>query len=66
MNVNQDKLQDFIKDLNKTFEELVKTHEDQEKVSLLKIKHDELSCFFNTARMSTESIRIQNQQKRRK
>ena len=24
MNVNQDKLQDFIKDLNKTFEKLVK------------------------------------------
>ena len=62
MNVNQDKLQDSIKDLNKTFEEPVKTTEDQEKVNVSKIKHDELFCGFNTARMDMELTRIQNQQ----
>ena len=31
MNINQDKLQNFIKDLNKIFEELVKSPEDQGK-----------------------------------
>ena len=64
MNVNQYKLQDFIKDLNKTFEELVKIPEDQEKVNVLKIKHDELFCGFNTARMNIELTRIQKQQKK--
>ena len=64
MNVNQDKLQDFIKDLNKIFEELVKTPEDQEKVNVVKIKHDELLCGFNIARMNIGLTRIQNQQRR--
>ena len=61
MNVNQDKLQDFIKDLNKVTEKLVKTPEDQEKVNVLKIKHDELFCGFNTGRRNIEWTRIQNQ-----
>ena len=50
MNVNQDKLQNFIKDLNKTFEEQVKTLEDQEKVNVLKIERDELFRGLDTAR----------------
>ena len=63
MNINQYKLQDFIKDLNKTFEELVK---DQENIDVLKIKHDKLFCSFNITRMNIELTRIQNQQKRKK
>ena len=66
MNVNKDKLQDLIKDINRTFEELVKTPQDQEKVNVVKIKHDELFCGFNTARMSVELTRIQNQKKKEK
>ena len=66
MNVNQDKLQDFIKDLNRTFEELVKIPEDQGKVNVLKIKHDELFCGFNTALMNIKLTRIHDQQKRKK
>ena len=64
MNINQDKLQDFINDLNKTIEELVLTPEDQEKVNVLKIKHDELFCGFDTACMNIELTRIQNQQRK--
>ena len=52
MNDSEDKLQDFIKDLNKIFEELVKTLDDGEKVNALKIMHDELCCGFNTSRMN--------------
>ena len=64
MNVNQSKLQDFIKDLNKTIEELVKATEDHENVNVLKIKHDELFYGFSTARMNLELTRLQNQQKK--
>ena len=54
MNVNQEKVQDLIKDLNKIFEELVRNPEDQEKVNALKIKHDKLFCGFDTTRMNIE------------
>ena len=64
MNVNQEKVQDLIKDLNKIFEELVRNPEDQEKVNTLKIKHDELFCGFDTTQMNIELTRIQNQRKK--
>ena len=64
MNVNQEKVQDLIKDLNKIFEELVRNPEDQEKVNTLKIKHDKLFCGFDTLRMNIELTRIQNQWKK--
>ena len=57
MNVNQDKLQDFIKDLNKIFDELVKTPEDQENVNVLKIKYDESFCGFKTNKHRQGSFR---------
>ena len=50
MNVNQEKVQDLIKDLNKIFEELVRNPEDQEKVYPLKIEHDELFCDHSNER----------------
>ena len=64
MNINQEKLQEFIKDLNKTLDELAKTPEDQEKINLFKIKHAELFCGFNIRCMNIEVNRIQNQQKK--
>ena len=64
MNVNQEKVQDLIKDLNKMFEELIRNPENQEKVNALKIKHDDLFCGFDTTRMNTELTRIQNQRQK--
>ena len=64
MNINQEKLQEFIEDLNKTLDELAKTSEDQERINLFKIKHDELFCGFNIRRMNIEVNRIQNGQKK--
>ena len=64
MNINQEKLQEFIKDLNKTLDELAKTPEDQERINLFKIKHNKLFCCFNIRRMNIEVNWIQNWQKK--
>ena len=64
MNINQEKLQDFIEDLNKTFDELAKTPEDQERINGFNIKHNQLFCGFNIRRMNIEVNWVQNQQKK--
>ena len=53
-------MEDFIKDLNKTFDELAKTPEDRERINVFKIKHDKLFCGFNIRCMNIEM----NQQKK--
>ena len=63
MGINQEKLEDFIEDLNKTFDELAKTPEDRERINVFKIKHNELFCGFNIRCMNIEVNQIQNQQK---